>query len=159
MTARRGLVQSKTAFQKWYAKNRDEHLANMRAWRKANRAKLAEATRLRRATDPIDKLKNNLRVRLNNAVKCNRKTGSAIRDLGCSIDEFKNHIESKFKSGMTWDNYGDWHFDHITPLSSFNLADRKEFCKAVHFSNIQPLWKKENISKGSRIDIMNPCRN
>lgn len=93
----------------------------------------------------------NLRSRLSKAISQKTKTGSAAADLGCSLKEFRKHIQSKFKDGMSWDNYGDWHLDHIMPLSSFDLTNEGEFREAVHFSNIQPLWANENLSKGARI--------
>lgn len=100
---------------------------------------------------PEDKIRRGLRIRLLQAIKFNQKAGSAIHDLGCSIKEFIKYIESKFKSGMSWNNYGinGWHIDHIIPLSKFNLTIRKEFLKACHFTNMQPLWANENLAKGA----------
>jgi len=100
------------------------------------------------------KIACNLRIRLNKAFKGNQKSGSAIEDLGCSIPEFKLYLESKFQSGMTWENWSrtGWHIDHIIPLSSFNLENREEFLKACHYTNLQPLWAEENFRKGNRLD-------
>ncbi len=89
-----------------------------------------------------------LRSRTSLALKKNQKTGSAIRDLGCSISELKPYLENQFQPGMSWENYGEWHIDHIMPLSSFDLTDRKQFKKACHFTNLQPLWAEDNIAKG-----------
>lgn len=74
--------------------------------------------------------------------------------IGCSVTDLKKHIESKFKDGMGWENYGlsGWHIDHIKPLSLFDLSDPVELLKACHFTNLQPLWAKENLSKGNRYD-------
>ena len=90
-----------------------------------------------------------LRSRLGKAIKDEFKIGSAIKDLGCSITELKSYLESKFLTGMTWDNYGldGWHIDHIKPLSAFNLSDRKQILEACHYTNLQPLWAKDNLSK------------
>lgn len=97
------------------------------------------------------KLRAYLRSRLRLAVKKGQKRGSAIKDLGCSIEQLQSYIESKFKPGMTWKNWGRgascWHIDHICPLSKFDLTDREEYCKAVHYTNLQPLWEKENLRK------------
>ena len=107
--------------------------------------------------DPEYKLRQNLRKRLNCAMKKNTKSGSAVRDLGCSIVEFRIHLESKWQSGMSWDNYGRkkgvrcWEIDHITPLSTFNLEDREQLLKACNYSNLQPLWAKDNLSKGGKV--------
>ena len=90
-----------------------------------------------------------LRSRLGKAIKDEFKIGSAIKDLGCSITELKSYLESKFLTGMTWDNYGldGWHIDHIKPLSAFNLSDKKQILEACHYTNLQPLWAKDNLSK------------
>lgn len=97
------------------------------------------------------KLKKYLRNRLRSALKKEWKRGSSVRDLGCSIEKFKLWLEMHFKEGMTWTNQGAWHLDHILPLSHFNLTDRQELLKACHFTNIQPLWAKENYSKYNKI--------
>lgn len=87
------------------------------------------------------------------AMKKNSKHGSAVRDLGCSIEEFKTHLESKFQHGMTWENYGrkGWHIDHIKPLSSFDLTDGEQLKIACNYKNMQPLWWNDNLSKGSHV--------
>lgn len=98
------------------------------------------------------KIKFRIRDRLRKALKTNQKKGSAIEDLGCTIEELKLHLESKFHPGMTWDNYGlhGWHIDHIKPLIRFNLEDIDQFKQACHYSNLQPLWAKDNLSKGAK---------
>jgi len=94
-----------------------------------------------------------LRARLAQAIKNFNKAGSAIRDLGCSIEFLKTYLESKFQPGMTWENhtkYG-WHIDHIVPLITFDLTDREQFLKACHYTNLQPLWAKDNLKKGRKL--------
>jgi hypothetical protein len=100
----------------------------------------------------IDRLKNNLRARISKIVSGAVKVGSAVKDLGCTIDEFKLYIESKFEPGMTWNNYGHrtWHIDHIQPLASFDLTLPEELKKACHYTNLQPLWAKDNLSKSDK---------
>jgi hypothetical protein len=114
-----------------------------------------------RATYKSEQYKNNLnfrlilklRSRIRTAVKRNQKSGSAVRDLGCSIENFKLHLESKFRDGMTWENQGShWHIDHIRPLASFDLTNREKFLEACHYTNMQPLLKEENLSKKDRLD-------
>jgi hypothetical protein len=68
--------------------------------------------------------------------------------LGCSYDEFRNHIESQFGEGMTWDNMGEWHLDHKIPVS-YGLTE-EELRALNHYSNFQPLWGDDNIKKGNR---------
>lgn len=107
--------------------------------------------RKRKETDKGYKLSIILRQRLNKALRGNYKVGSAVKDLGCSVEEFRIYLESKFQNGMTWENYGrtGWHIDHIVPLSSFNLENESEFKQATHYTNMQPLWATENIKKGN----------
>lgn len=73
--------------------------------------------------------------------------------LGCEWTEFMSHIERQFAPGMTWSNHGQsgWHFDHIRPLSSFDLTDREQLKQACHFTNVQPLWAADNVRKGAKI--------
>jgi len=100
----------------------------------------------------LTKLSDRLRQRLGRAIERHSRRGSAVRDLGCTMDEFKTYLESKFQPGMTWDNYGyyGWHIDHIKPLSSFDLTDKKQLLEACHYTNLQPLWAKDNLSKHAK---------
>jgi len=104
-------------------------------------------------SDLKTKLSSNLRSRLRAALRNKAKSGSSIRDLGCSIEDFIIYIGSKFQNGMSWENYGmyGWHIDHIMPVSSFDLTDRNQHLKACHYSNLQPLWAKDNLSKSNKI--------
>jgi hypothetical protein len=110
-----------------------------------------EYSRNRRKVDVNYRLALYLRKTVNRAIT--RKSGSAVRDLGCSINQLIKHLESQFKPGMTWENHGEWHIDHILPLSKFNLSKREEFLIACHYTNLQPLWAKDNIRKSNRLDI------
>jgi hypothetical protein len=119
--------------------------------RKSNYNKKAHLRNKDRYKNDIEfRLRCVLRARLNVAIRNNAKTGSAVKQLGCSITKFKEYMESKFQPGMKWDNWSTkgWHIDHVVPLSSFNLSDPEQLAKACHYTNLQPLWAKENISKG-----------
>lgn len=72
--------------------------------------------------------------------------------LGCTLDQFKRHIENLWLDGMSWENYGKlgWHLDHIIPCASFDLTDPQQQKKCFHYSNIQPLWAIDNWSKGCK---------
>lgn len=72
--------------------------------------------------------------------------------IGCSTKELKEYIEAKFQPNMTWDNYGEWHIDHIKPCSSFNLADPQEQRACFHYSNLQPLWAMDNLIKADKYE-------
>ena len=75
---------------------------------------------------------------------------STVEKLGYSLEDFKKHIESKFKDGMTWENHGLWHIDHIKPVSKFKVLTYDDAKKINELKNLQPLWAKENLSKGDR---------
>ncbi len=89
---------------------------------------------------PQQKLADLLRTRLRVALKGRHKSGSAVRDLGCSIEYLMAYFVEKFETGMCWENHGKtWHIDHIKPLASFDLTKRKQLLKACHYTNLQPL--------------------
>ena len=71
--------------------------------------------------------------------------------IGCTSIELKAHLEKQFKEGMTWENYGKWHVDHIVPCASFNFSIPEEHYKCLNYKNLQPLWAEENIKKGNNI--------
>ncbi len=130
---------------RWYNNNK----AKERQTKNNYKERRNSLQKQRRSMDVIFKLKSQLRSRFYNAIKNNQKTGSAVDDLGCTITEFKSHIESKWQKGMTWDNWtkDGWHIDHIKPLSEFVLSNPEELKKACHYSNLQPLWAKDNLDK------------
>jgi hypothetical protein len=94
------------------------------------------------------KIKNYLRTRIWWAIKNNYKSKHTMQLLGCSIDFLKQHLSSKFTSGMSWSNYGKWHIDHIKPCAKFDLSKEEEQRKCFHYTNLQPLWAKDNLRKG-----------
>jgi len=142
-------LQSKS----WRVLNKDKIKIQKKVYAKNNRNKINKYFDKKRKTDIQFKLGILLRSRLREALKGNFKSGSAVKDLGCSINELKTYLESKFLSGMSWENHGiyGWHIDHIKPLSSFNLNDRKQMLEACHYTNLQPLWAKDNLSKSDKI--------
>jgi hypothetical protein len=79
-----------------------------------------------------------------------KKTVSFSKSIGKKSEALKEYLESKFLPGMTWENYGidGWHIDHIRPCSSFDLNNPEELKKINHYSNLQPLWAKDNLAKG-----------
>jgi len=132
--------------------NKDIINLRKKIYRKANKDKVILWEKKYRQGNIQYKLRKYLRSRLKNAIKHNFKAGSAVRDLGCSINELKKYLESKFKPGMSWENHGfyGWHIDHIKPLSLFDLTNREEFLQAFHYTNLQPLWAKDNLSKANK---------
>jgi hypothetical protein len=75
---------------------------------------------------------------------------SAIKYLGCTYSEFLKHITNLFEPDMTLDNYGQWHIDHKTPLSWFDLNNPEEVKKACHYTNLQPKWARDNLKKSNK---------
>lgn len=141
-------------YQKRYQK-KDKYKEYKKEYRKQynaiHRSERAAQVKERRNSDINFKLTHALRRRLTSAIKRNQRTGSAVRDLGCSIEEFKVYLSLSFQPGMSWKNYGKWHIDHKMPLSKFDLTKRKELLKACHYTNLQPLWAIDNLKKGDRI--------
>ena len=80
------------------------------------------------------------------------RAAAAAELLGCSIEQFRAHIEAKFTSRMSWKNYGSaWHIDHIIPCSAFDLRDPKQQRQCFHYTNLRPLWARANIRKGTSV--------
>lgn len=104
----------------------------------------------RAKADPLFKLGNNLRHLVYNRFKA-RSWGKSVRTqelLGCTFEEFAAHLQNQFKAGMTLENYGEWHIDHIKPCAV--ATSPEELVALFHYSNLQPLWASENITKGSK---------
>jgi len=104
--------------------------------------------------------KNNIRYRINHNFSTSvrsyikDKNGSKVFDLvGYSVEDLMKHLENLFSEGMSWDNYGKWHIDHIMPVSSFSFSSKNdpEFKKCWALSNLQPLWAIDNLRKNNRI--------
>jgi len=143
---------------KWYIKNKDKKIKNNIKWKTLNKEYnkewFREYKKEREARDPQFRMLNKIRTRIWYALKKNDKNnnnGTTAELLGCQSDFLKKYLESKFTEGMSWDNYGKWHIDHIVPLSSFDLSDPVQLEKACHYTNLQPLWAKDNLKKSNKI--------
>jgi hypothetical protein len=132
----------------------DNHKAEISLKRKLyyqnNKEKMAEVGR-NRLKNIQYKIKSNLSRRIRCALNKYGKSKTTISYLGCSLPFLRGHIESLFKDGMTWENYGlfGWHIDHIRPCASFDLTDLGQRNTCFHYSNLQPLWAKDNLTKSS----------
>ena len=137
-------------------KHRKEHAIYDALYNKEHREEINVRERKRVKTDINYKLARSLRSRMRAAVRNGDKAGSAVDDLGCSIDVFRAYLETHFSPGMTWDNWGNgpgkWHLDHIIPLAAFDLTNYEQFLSAANYRNYQPLWSHENLSKGAKLD-------
>lgn len=124
--------------------------------REAYRALSNRWDKERRIKDPNYRIASNMRSRLSKALKGVIKRSSAVDDLGCSLDEFRLYLESKFEPGMNWDNYGHgvdkWNIDHIEPLSTADLSNPDMQKKLSHYANLRPMWHIDNIRKGNRYE-------
>lgn len=139
-----------------YKKQRSDYAKKRNAQEEIKRLRRARA-KIRFATDPQFKIIHTLRQRIRDALRRIKIKGKSIALLGCTIDEFKAHIESKFRDEMSWENHGNhgWHIDHIRPCSSFNLASLEAQQICFHYSNMQPLWAHENLKKSWKFTINN----
>ena len=134
-------------------KNKEHYSSVSKAWKDKNKEAIKEWNRIytanRYKTDPIFALKLNQRTRLRAILKSN-KTEKTNKLLGCSFEELKIHLESKFVDGMSWENMGQWHIDHIIPLHAFDLTKIENQFLAFNYKNLQPLWAKDNLKKGAK---------
>ena len=148
----KNIDQRRRIQKKYRESNRSTVNADRQRYYYSNKELINQKYKTRKLVDSSFKLAGNLRRRLCVAVKNGQKTGSAIADLGCSIIELKKHLKSQFQPGMTWRNYDrdGWHIDHVVALSLFDLSDREQMLKACHYTNLQPLWAKDNIKKSNR---------
>lgn len=153
--------------------NKDKIAEQNNKYRKDNRTKIIERQRNRRInnieafraymrnwfrnayyTRPVYKIELNLRSRIYQLLKGKQKSDATLKLLGCSVNAFRVYFESKFKNGMTWNLFmqGKIHIDHIKPCSSFNLEKVSEQQECFHWTNLQPLWAKDNLEKGAKLN-------
>lgn len=134
-----------------------KNLEQVRRYRHAYNARAYELVK----GNPKQQLAHGIRKRFRMALYQQRKSASvpvakrqsAVKLLGCTINEAMRYLEAQFKLGMSWENWSvrGWHIDHIRPLSSFDLTDPHQLAQACHYTNLQPLWARENIQKGGRL--------
>jgi hypothetical protein len=109
----------------------------------------------REMKDPARHLKRVMRCRIQKAMKragqSESRGNSKMRYLGCTPKELRKYLEQMFSKGMSWDNMGKWHVDHVYPVASFDLSTEAERHKAFHYTNLQPLWAKANVKKSDSI--------
>lgn len=139
----------------WHNANKERANAASRAHYKANKSRYIEGNAIRKkariAADPVFALAERVRsliyIRLRSGGYTKRSRSTEI--LGCDWDFFKSHIERQFTKGMTWENRSEWHIDHIVPLASAKTEE--DVIRLNHFTNLRPLWAKDNIAKSDRI--------
>lgn len=134
-----------------YQKNKDKVCARTKIYRENNAEWYRNYKRQWRQI-PKNKLKSNMSRGLWGCLKGSQKTCRTMKYIGCTIEELWEHLKQQFKDGMTVENYGEWHVDHIIPLDSFDFTQdiESQLKKAWHYTNLQPLWREENLSKGKK---------
>lgn len=140
---------------RWVAANPARHSEVQRAYRSRPEAKAAHAERAARSRSTVAGiLKNRTAARIYAVLKRGGKGGAKTEALvGWTMAELREHLQRQFLPGMSWENMGEWHIDHIVPLSSFTISgpDDPEFRRAWALTNLRPLWAKENLSKRDRV--------
>jgi hypothetical protein len=153
-----------------YEENKETILERNKAWRRDNWDAVAKQRREsgynRRSQNKwyhnkgkfdlqfviSERLRGRLRRALRNGRNPNAsKKTSVMKLIGCSVEQLISHLETQFQEGMSWDNYGNWHIDHIRPCNSYDLEDPNEQEACFHFTNLQPLWGRDNILKGDKL--------
>ena len=157
-----------------YLENREKEIERSKTYQKNNREKVLKQKLIhakkyfiknrdkikeyqktymsnRRKHDKFFKLSDSVRSRIYGFLKKNKisKKNTTFELVGCAPQELKIYLEQKFIDGMSWENQGKWHIDHIIPLSSATNED--ELYKLCHFTNLQPMWATDNIRKGAKI--------
>lgn len=142
----------------WRLANKERAKASVDDWHKKNpgvaRAAKAKYRDNQRST-PKGRLSSNVSRSIHRGLKRGGKNGARTFEiLGYTVEELMIRLERQFTEGMTWENYGSWHIDHIVPLSAFNYetVDDIDFARAWSLGNLQPLWAADNLSKNDRID-------
>ena len=142
--------------QLWKKNNPERTRQMIKLWRKNNPEKKNFLQRKyrknRKERDPMFRVLSNLRTRIHEVLTAKYivKETTTKKLTGCTLEYLKNHLEKKFKDGMSWDNYGQWHIDHIRPCASFNLLDPIEQKICFHYTNLQPLWAEDNLKKSNK---------
>ena len=168
-------IKKKEYNERYYSKNKDKIKKRLKEWYLENKEKRKERykensrmnyykdkkkkmarvmayQKIKNKTDINWILRKRLRCRLQKALKGIIKSKRTMELLGVPhLDFLKAWLQSQFKEGMTWENRHLWHIDHIIPCSSFDLTKPEEQAKCFHYTNLQPLWASENLSKGNRI--------
>ena len=138
----------KQHFKTYYQKNKERAKKYQIKYRKENWEKIKEYRRT-----PEVHLARQQRKYISSRIKKSGgvKQQSSGKYLGCTTEELMVHLEKQFQPGMSWDNHGydGWHVDHIRPCASFDLTDEEQVRKCFHYTNLQPLWAKDNLRKGS----------
>ena len=147
--------ETKLAYQKEQRLNKPEYMKNYRINKKKRIRQVTNAWKKHKLkTDLNFKLKQNIKTRIISVLKGTSKSENTAKLLGCSIDKFIMYLEAQFwkDERIDWITYGPrgWHLDHIRPCASFDLTDPEQQKICFHYTNMQPLWWKDNIAKADK---------
>jgi len=133
-----------------YEKNKNRYNEQSKNWNKNNPEKRKLILK-KHENNPLIKLKSRVRHRIRQFLKTKNitKKNKTFQIVGLTPKELKVYLENKFEYGMTWENYGIWHIDHIIPLSS--VSEESKIYDLCYYTNLQPMWGNENLSKGKKI--------
>ena len=129
----------------------EEYKESRKAYRRNNRDSENASRKRMYDKSPQYRIACILRARFKKKVNGESRSLATFDLVGCSPNEARLHIESLFQPGMSWDNYPEWHIDHIVPLASFDLTDEGQQKQAFHYTNLQPLWAEDNLKKRDKI--------
>ncbi len=148
----------KSIMASWYVNNKERAQENIRRWKEENPVRWRELAReasRRRSKVPGYLFECAVKTAVRKGLVKGSKYGRRTFDLlGYTVEQLRAHLERQFQPGMSWENYGEWHIDHVIPLSAHNYEtpDDIDFKKAWELSNLQPLWAFDNMSKKDRLD-------
>lgn len=157
----------KEARKRYYESNKEHILEQMKVYADSHKEQKAEYDKKYRqenkeklriqkkewAKHSIEhKIRCNLRRRIAHALKGESKSAHTMELIGCSIEFLKEYVSKMFLDGMSWDNYGQWHLDHIRPCSSFDLSDPIQQRECFNYKNLQPLWANDNLKKAYKYE-------
>ena len=136
---------------KYFAANRERYRQNSARWTRANPHKVSAKSkrwRIRHQNCPLFILKKSVRDRLYRVVNQAgyRRSSRSAQIIGCDWAFLRSYIEARFLPGMTWANHGEWHLDHVVPLAS--ARTKRDVIRLSHYTNLRPLWAKDNLAKG-----------
>jgi len=143
--------KNKDKNKEYYNEYREKNKDKMREYKKNYKCEHNKAPRKCVICNPLSYLTELQGGRIRNALN-SKKDKHTIEYLGCDKKTLYNHLEKQFKDGMSWKNKGEWHIDHIRPCASFNLELEEEIMKCFHYTNLQPLWATDNLSKSNKYD-------
>jgi len=151
--------RKKKNYYEWCEQNKDHRKKYMDEYREKNINKIRKTKRdyekTRKNNDPLYKLISYFRTAIYQVLKESNveKNKHYFDVLKYTPEQLMFHLENQFTDNMTWDNYGEWHVDHIKPISSFNITEMgdEEFMKCWSLNNLQPMWGEENIRKSNKI--------